>query len=127
MRINLTRQIALVIAVAAFVPSGASASGPQTDQISVLSFQTAPPAETASYEAAVRAFIVKVRNEPGCIEARLDQNRRDPNRFVIYGVFKDQAAFDAHLAAAHTKAIIKLIHDKHVTLDYDLWAELPPL
>ncbi len=47
-------------------------------------------------EAALRAMIPKVREEPGALTYILTQSVKDPTVFVFYEVYKDQAAFDFH-------------------------------
>ena len=44
-----------------------------------------------------------VRDEPGCFRFDILQNAENPNRFHLYEVYMDTAAFDAHLEAPHFK------------------------
>ena len=48
--------------------------------------------------AAVRAA------EPACLAYRVGRSARDLESFVIYEVYRDAAAFDAHRAAPHLAA-----------------------
>lgn len=43
-------------------------------------------------------------DEPGCLRFDVIQDQNDQNRFYFYEVYKDQAAFDAHLKAPHFPA-----------------------
>ena len=52
-------------------------------------------------EAALRAMIPKVREEPGALTYVLTQSAKDPTVFVFYEVYQDQAAFDFHTKTPH--------------------------
>ena len=49
---------------------------------------------TANAEAAVR-------DEPGCLRFDVSSAAADPNRFFLYEVYTDAAAFEAHKASPH--------------------------
>jgi (4S)-4-hydroxy-5-phosphonooxypentane-2,3-dione isomerase len=44
-----------------------------------------------------------VKNEPGCLLFDVCQDEANPNRIVLYEIYKDTAAFDAHREMAHVK------------------------
>ena len=44
------------------------------------------------------------RDEPGCFRFDLHQDPEVPTRFYLYEVYRDEAAFQAHLEAPHFKA-----------------------
>jgi autoinducer 2-degrading protein len=44
-----------------------------------------------------------VRDEPGCLRFDVCSVADDDNRFVLYELYTDAAAFDAHRAAPHFK------------------------
>jgi quinol monooxygenase YgiN len=48
--------------------------------------------------AAVRAA------EPGCLVYRPHRSTKDPDLFIFYEQYRDQAAFDAHRKAPHLAA-----------------------
>jgi (4S)-4-hydroxy-5-phosphonooxypentane-2,3-dione isomerase len=56
-------------------------------------------------EAEVAAVFSKLtsesRNEPGCITYQVHRHRTEPRRFFIYEQYQDDAALEAHRAAAH--------------------------
>jgi quinol monooxygenase YgiN len=56
---------------------------------------------------ALRAVLLAVaraaRREPGCRGYQVMQNHADPTDFTLVEDYADQAALDAHLAAAHTQ------------------------
>ena len=49
-------------------------------------------------------------DEPGCLRFDVIQDDNDPNTIYFYEVYKDDAAFDAHVKAPHFPA----------------WGDLPP-
>ena len=56
-----------------------------------------------------RALILEnarlsLANEPGCRRFDVLIDAASPNRIVLYEIYKDPAAFDAHMATAHYKA-----------------------
>jgi quinol monooxygenase YgiN len=42
--------------------------------------------------------------EPGCLIYRVHRSTRDPELFLFYETYADEAAFDAHRTAAHLAA-----------------------
>jgi quinol monooxygenase YgiN len=42
-----------------------------------------------------------VRNEPGCLRFDVCSVAGDPHRFVLYELYTDAAAFEAHKASPH--------------------------
>jgi quinol monooxygenase YgiN len=67
-----------------------------------------------------------VRDEPGCSRFDVCANRKDADRVLLYEIYDDRAAFDAHLKTRHfaifneTSAV--LVVDKTVG-EYDLVCE----
>ena len=56
-----------------------------------------------------RALILEnarlsLKNEPGCRRFDVLIDDASPSRIVLYEIYKDPAAFDAHMATAHYKA-----------------------
>ena len=44
-----------------------------------------------------------VANEPGCLRFDVIQDANDANRFWLYEVYRDEAAFQAHLQSPHLR------------------------
>ncbi len=42
-----------------------------------------------------------VGNEPGCVRFDVIQDQKEPNRIYLHEVYKDRAAFDAHMKTPH--------------------------
>ena len=56
--------------------------------------------------AAFRTLIdenarASVRDEKGCSRFDVCADRKDPNRILLYEIYDDRAAFDAHLKTKH--------------------------
>ena len=49
---------------------------------------------------AEQAAVVK-KNEPGCLVYRPHRSTKDPDVFIFYEQYKDDAAFDAHRKAPY--------------------------
>jgi quinol monooxygenase YgiN len=63
------------------------------------------PAGRDEFLDAVRANAeASVRDEPGCLRFDVCSVAADPNRFVLYELYADAAAFDHHKAAPHFAA-----------------------
>jgi quinol monooxygenase YgiN len=46
-------------------------------------------------------------NEPGCLVYRAHRSTRDPELFLFYEMYADEAAFEAHRTAPHLAAFRK--------------------
>ena len=42
-----------------------------------------------------------LRDEPGCLRFDVVQDNDDPDHFLLYEIYEDEAAFHAHRAAPH--------------------------
>lgn len=59
-------------------------------------------AQTESVEElklALSALVTPVRQQAGCLQYELWQDRSEPNHFVFLEVWESQAALDAHAAS----------------------------
>ena len=52
---------------------------------------------------AEQAGVVR-KNEPGCLAYRPHRSTKDPDLFLFYEQYKDEAAFDLHRKAPHLAA-----------------------
>ena len=52
-----------------------------------------------------------VRDEPECYRFDIHQSAESPNRFHLYEVYRDEAAFKAHLETAHFKKWISIVKE----------------
>lgn len=57
---------------------------------------------------ALRRMAALVRaHEPGCKLYQVNRATEDPNRFLLYEQYVDQAAFDEHRQTPHFKEIVE--------------------
>ena len=48
-----------------------------------------------------RSYVKLVQTEPGCMRFDVHQSRKDPRRFMLYELYRDDAALDAHRRTPH--------------------------
>ncbi|WP_413692156.1 putative quinol monooxygenase [Psychromonas sp. KJ10-2] len=53
---------------------------------------------------AIQQFCDDMNSEEGCLFAIAHQDNEDPRKIILWEIYKDKAAFDAHFIADHTKA-----------------------
>ncbi|TMQ12411.1 MAG: antibiotic biosynthesis monooxygenase, partial [Deltaproteobacteria bacterium] len=59
--------------------------------------------DTLAALLAEQASVVR-RTEPGCLTYRPHRSTTDPDLFLVYEMYVDEAAFDAHRQAPHLAA-----------------------
>jgi quinol monooxygenase YgiN len=64
---------------------------------------TFAPEKTDEAEALLQALRNGSRAEPGCITFDVARSLEDPNVFVLFEEWKDQAALEVHYETAHFK------------------------
>jgi len=64
------------------------------------------PASEGATDKILKQLAEATRNEPGLVAFEIAQLALPANQFVIFGGWKNQQAYDAHLTAAHTKQAI---------------------
>src|SRR4030095_15945129 len=67
----------------------------------VAPLQIKPGYKDQFIEAVVEDARSSAANEPGCLRFDVIQDANDANRIWLYEVYKDEAAFQAHLQAPH--------------------------
>lgn len=67
----------------------------------LVSIQIKPVHRAAFIEAMLDDARGSVANEPGCLRFDVIQDHEDSNRLYLYEVYRDRAAFDAHLQTPH--------------------------
>ena len=58
-------------------------------------------------EALTRMAAAVHRDEPDCVDYRAGRSVENPDEFVLYEEYVDQAALEAHRATAHFQAIVE--------------------
>jgi autoinducer 2-degrading protein len=48
-----------------------------------------------------RSYVKLVQTEPGCMRFDVLQSRKDPRRFMLYELYRDDAALDVHRRTPH--------------------------
>ena len=72
--------------------------------LSLIARIKAKPGCENDLEAAFHDMIKKVRAaEPGCLTYVLHKSKQDPQAFVWYETYTDDAAFEAHRKTDHMK------------------------
>ena len=85
------------------------------------------PGEMANFRRLIDANAkASVREEKGCRRFDVLANPKDANRILLYEIYDDRAAFDAHMKTRHfavfNDASAPLVVDKTVT-EYELVCE----
>lgn len=76
-----------------------------SDSRVVLSAEfTALPAAADEVDALIQEYAATVRAEPGNERFEVYRRAEDPDRFVVFEVYRDGEAFDAHLTAEAGRA-----------------------
>ena len=48
-----------------------------------------------------RSYVKLVQTEPGCIRFDVHQSRKEPRKFLLYDLYRDDAGLDAHRRTPH--------------------------
>jgi quinol monooxygenase YgiN len=67
----------------------------------MVQLQIDPERREEFLAAITENAAASVRDEPGCLRFDVCAVDGDPNRFVLYELYRDAAAFDEHRAAPH--------------------------
>ena len=70
-------------------------------RVIVVKFTLKPEFRDRFLEASLGDARGANEDEPGCLRFDVIQHESDPNTILFYEVYRDQAAFDAHLQAPH--------------------------
>ena len=70
----------------------------------IAEFEVKPDRLEQFLELAKTDASQSVAVEPGCHQFDVTLDREQPNRVVLYEVYDDEAAFDAHLRTPHLEA-----------------------
>jgi autoinducer 2-degrading protein len=67
-----------------------------------------------SYVEGIQRHAATSRNEPGCIRYEVLRDLGDPTTFLLYEVFEDNAAYEAHAASGHHESWMAMSKDWRV-------------
>lgn len=93
-------------------------------QVTVTGFMMIQPGTEAQLLQHVATQIAATRREPGCLNYDFHRGIDDPTRFMFYENFADQAAFEAHLSAAHTREWVQVAEAAGARFDVQRWTML---
>lgn len=74
-------------------------TAPSTGTVALYAEFAAVPGRANDVERLIAAFAEVVRAEPGNLVFDVYREADAPERFFVYEIYRDQAAFDAHIAA----------------------------
>jgi autoinducer 2-degrading protein len=70
----------------------------------IIAYLTAKPGKEAEFKEQMTAQAKRcLANEPGCLQFDVAQDPKEPTRFVMLEVYKDDAAIKAHQDSDHFK------------------------
>ena len=72
---------------------------------------TAKPGQQVVVAGLLEGLAGKVRQEPGNVAFDCYQRQDDPHRFVVYEIYKDRAAFEAHIGADYGAVFNRRLQD----------------
>jgi quinol monooxygenase YgiN len=99
MRLVFSALLALV--VTAFAPANVAQA--QDNPVYVVSYIEVAPAARGTAVRLLRKLATASRKDDGNTRFEILQRMAPGNQFVIVSTWKDQKAYDAHMAAAHVK------------------------
>jgi quinol monooxygenase YgiN len=95
------RQLSLLAGDSPAGVPGRPASGPGA--VYVVTHMDVIPPFTAEAVAALKQLAEASLTDPGLVRYQVLQQNNRANHFKLLEVWRDQAAFDSHIAAAHTR------------------------
>jgi quinol monooxygenase YgiN len=95
--------ISLLLAMALTPILAAQAPRAQEAAIYVVSYIDVAPAASATAAGLLRQLADAGRKDDGNMRFEILQRVAPPNQFAIVAIWRDQKAYDAHMAAAHSK------------------------
>src|SRR5215470_3436375 len=85
----------------------------------ILAYLTTKAGKEAEFEAKMTAQAKRcLANEPGCLQFDVVQDPKNPTRFVMLEIYKDDEAIKAHQDSQHFKdfrpVVSELVADRKV-------------
>jgi quinol monooxygenase YgiN len=77
----------------------------------IIGTVVARPDKRDELEKVLAAQVAPTRSEPGCISYDFHCDKQNPNVFVFYENFVDQAALDEHLKKPHLKPLMSRLEE----------------
>jgi quinol monooxygenase YgiN len=92
----------VLLSLKAFQGDGPT-STPADERLYVATHVDVIPPHAAAGKELLTQFAVDSRKDPGAVRIEILQDISRSNHFTVVTVWEDRKAFDAHLAAAHTR------------------------
>ncbi len=64
---------------------------------------TAKPGKGRELKAALKEVVELTKKEPGCLEFRIFEDLENPEKFVLWEVFRDRQALVEHIETDYTR------------------------
>ena len=78
----------------------------------ILAYLTTKPGKEAQFQEQMTAQAKRcLANEPGCLQFDVVQDPKEPTRFVMLEVYRDDAAIKAHQDSQHFKDFRPVVGD----------------
>ncbi len=78
----------------------------------IVAYLTTKPGKEAEFQEHMTAQARRcLANEPGCLQFDVVQDAKNPTRFVMLEVYKDDAAIKAHQESEHFKNFRPVVAD----------------
>lgn len=78
----------------------------------IIAYLTVKPGKEATFQEHMTAQAKRcLANEAGCLQFDVAQDPRNPTRFVMLEVYKDDAAIKAHQESEHFKNFRPVVAD----------------
>lgn len=121
------RELVPLMLAAALAPLAATAAGAQADpSIHMVTYIEVAPAARGQATSLLRQLANASRKDAGLIRFEILQRSSPAREFVVLESWKDQQAFDAHVATAHHKQFREAI-GPHLIAPVDDRLSLPTL
>jgi quinol monooxygenase YgiN len=72
---------------------------PETGAVTLIAEFTARPGQGEAVDALLAGLAENVRREPGNVAFDCFRRLEQPEKFVVYEIYRDRAAFAEHIAA----------------------------
>ncbi len=79
--------------------------------VNVVTMLLKPEYREAFLSAILDDAKSSLQNEPGCVRFDIAQDEQNPNRFFLHEIYKDKAAFEAHVKTPHLLKFRNTIKD----------------
>lgn len=79
-----------------------------SEKIEITAFIKAVPGQAEPLKKAIVELIEKTLEEPGCEIFKVFQSHENSEQFILWEIFTDQSALQAHMAKDYTKKYFSL-------------------